>query len=96
MGDPGKTVVATLGYQVRLLEGPSKFHIDGVEHVIPEGSDCAILVQMWSNSGLVDEKVVGVIGDEYRNSSLAFHQLRRFLNNGGIIGLHRDLCEGPP
>lgn len=91
--DPAKTIPATVRYEIRIINGPYKFSIKGREFTL-EGphQDIVVLMRMVHSGRLiVDEKIVGVIGDEWNTGSVEFLRLRSFLNDGGVIGLHRDL-----
>lgn len=92
MSDPGKSTAAELRYEVRLQPGPWKFSIRGVQHEIQSGRDAVVIMRMVVAGGMVyDERIVGVVGDEWEGASSEFLRLREFMNTGGVIGLHRDL-----
>ena len=95
MSDPGKTISASVRYEVRLAAGPYSFRIDGVEHKISEQRDAVVLVRRVATTGgrIMEEKIVGVIGDECESGCAEMLRIREFLNDGGVIGLGRDLLR---
>lgn len=94
MADPGKGTQAEIRYQVQIQGGPCKFSISGSEYVIASGSDVVVMVRtVWSDGFRMDEKIVGVIGGEWASDCVEFIRIRKFMNQGGVIGLHRDLVD---
>lgn len=91
--DPGKSVAMEIRYEVRIQRGPWKFKIAGIEHEIRENRDRALIFRMTMSGRVTfDEKIVGIIGDEHETGCREFLNLRDFLIQGGVIGLHRDLA----
>lgn len=94
MADPGKTIGAVIRYEMMLQSGPLRFSLQGVEFDIPAGSDLPVIVrQVFDGRRLVEEKIVGVVGNEHRQDSREFMNLRSFLNRGGAIGLEETLRD---
>lgn len=92
MSDPAKTTAAQVRYEVRLQLGPEKFKIRGVEHRIDDRSDACVIVRIITQGRLImEEKIIGIVGEEHVSSTIEMLRLREFLNDGGVIGLHRDL-----
>lgn len=90
--DPGKSVGATVRYEIMLQPGPWSFKLKGIEFNITANNDLVVIVRRtYIDRVIIDEKIVGVIGDEHESGALEFIRLTRFMSNGGVIGLHRDL-----
>jgi hypothetical protein len=93
MTDPARHVVSEMRYEVRLASGPLGIRIHSADFSLQGTTDdIAVLVRMTlANGKIVDEKIVGVIGSEYKNDTREFMNLRRFMMNGGVIGIHGDI-----
>ncbi len=92
MPDPGKSIPAEVKYELMLQGGPWRFKIRDVTFEIAAGSDMAVIVRRVLSAGLImEEKIVGVIGDEWKGGSIEFMRLRQFLDAGGVIGLNKNL-----
>jgi hypothetical protein len=93
MADPAKTTPATVRYEIRIISGPQRIILRGKRFDLGRGQDMPCLVRMiLSGRQILDETIVGIIGDEQEVGSANFLDLRKFLSDGGVIGLHRDLA----
>jgi len=89
---PGKPIAAEVGYEVGIVNGPYKFTLRGVEFEVESGQDIVVLQRVTrSGNKRIDEKIVGVIGSEWRTDSREFLNLREFLLAGGVVGLDQNL-----
>lgn len=97
MSDPAKHTASEIRYEVRIIQGPRKFSFRSETIELDANDDMTVLVRMTIiNSGMsriLDEKIVGIIGSEWRSDARELLNLREFLNAGGVIGLDRDLVE---
>lgn len=94
MSDPAKHTASEIRYEIRIVQGPRKFQFRSETVELDANDDIVALVRMTLVSGrAIDEKIVGIIGSEWRSDPREFMSLREFLNAGGVIGLHRDLVE---
>ncbi len=92
MPDPGKTVPAEVRYELRIQHGPYKFKVAGEQFDVGVDSDIVVVARVvTSGRMIVEEKIVAVVGDEWRSGCTEFLRLRKFLNDGGVIGLNKDL-----
>lgn len=92
--NPGKSVKASIEYEVGLENGPRSITIKGEQFYLATGQDIAVLRRVTYFDGkTIDEKIVGVIGSECSSDASEFLNVVDFLRNGGVIGLHRTLVR---
>lgn len=90
MGNPGVTAQAEITYEVTLVEGPRQFTVAGAEFVLESPrDDLAVIVRVTSiGRTRIDQKIVGVIGGDYRQGTSEMLALRAFMVAGGVIGIN--------
>jgi hypothetical protein len=93
MSDPAKHIQASIRYEVRLEGGPRTFKIRGMTIELAADDDAMVLVRMTlSGRATIDERIVGLIGGEWRADAREVINLREFLQDGGVIGLSKALA----
>jgi len=92
MANPGKSVGAEIRYELQIVAGPFTFTFRGETIDVPSGGDLAVLARLVSHGEhVISRDIVGVVADEVRHGIRALADLRRFLINGGVIGISEDL-----
>jgi len=92
MPDPAKHVVAEIRYEIAIIGGPREFEFRSAKIRLTADEQIVVLMRVtFMGRDIIDRTVAGIIGDESRLSCQRFLELSRFLRNGGVIGLHRDL-----
>lgn len=90
--DPGRSVGATVRYEIALQGGPYSFTLKGIGFNIATGRDLVVIVRRtYIDRTMMDEQIVGIIGDSHESGTCEFLRLAKFMSNGGVIGLHKDL-----
>jgi len=86
-------VAAEVVYEVTIVPAPYAFTLRGVEFRSANDNDDIVVLmrRIWSGGILMEETIVGVIGDEYRGMGLEFLRLRNYVNAGGVIRLNKEL-----
>jgi hypothetical protein len=93
MPDPARHTAAEIRYELRIVSGPHTINFMSEEiRLASSDEDIAVLMRTtYVGSGILDEKVVAVVGDQWRSQTTEFIHLRNFLKNGGVIGINKDL-----
>lgn len=89
----GRSVEAEIRYTVDLASGPLDLRFRGVEFKVKGGEDILVIRrQILSGSLIVDTKIVAIFGGPgpYDDTEEML-RIRSFMNNGGVIGISREL-----
>lgn len=86
-----ESVNAEIRYEIRLASSAT-FTIAGKEFSAIGNDDIAVMVRLTiSCGGVIDERIVGVIGDAHLSSARELVILSKFMSAGGVITLSHAL-----